>query len=183
MAARLAGSLHFQRRASARRRRLYLVGMIILVLAVGGFIVHKVISSEMARKPAPQNTQPQLSYGAKQAIDVNLVAGAVGQYAAANNALPGRLAESNGSLVLCGATCTSSAYEVGGFNVYQPSNIKLVAYVPNLTVPSQSTMYLVSGAKCAGNGAIGGVNTAPRSMVILFAAVNGSSAAPRCVVL
>ena len=162
---------------------MYAVGLVVLVVLLGVFFGHKVISSEMSQKPKTQNVQPRLSYGAKQAIDVNLVAGAVGQYAAANNVLPQKLAVSNGSLVLCGPTCTSSAYEVGGFNVYQPSDIKLVSYAPNLTVPSQTTMYLVPGAKCASNGAVGAANPAPRSMVILFAAVNGSTTAPRCVVL
>jgi hypothetical protein len=159
------------------------VGLVVVLVVVGVVAARKIISSETAQKAKPQNAQPQLSYSAKQAIDVNLVAGAVGQYAAANDALPENLAESNGSLVLCGSTCTSSAYEVGGFNVYQPADIKLIPYAPNLTVPSQSTMYLVPGAKCASDGAIGAVNSAPRSMVILFATVSGTSTAPRCVVL
>lgn len=183
MAAHLAGSLHFQRRASARRRRLYVVCFAVLLVAAIIIVVHVIMMSGSANKAPATAVQPQLSYGAKQTIDVNLVAGAVGQYAAANSVLPVRLAASNGSLVLCAATCTPSAYEVGGFNVYQPENIKLVAYSSDLTAPSASDMYLVPDAKCAGNGSIGAVNTDPRSMVILFAATTSTGSSPRCVVL
>lgn len=183
MAAHLAGSPHFQRRASARRRRLYMVGSVILLLIVVFIAARVVMMSSTTHKMGTKTVQSQLSYGAKQSIDVNLVAGAVGQYAAANSVLPVRLAASNGSLVLCAATCTSSAYEVGGFNVYQPENIKLVSYSPGLTVPSVDDMYLAPGAKCATNGSIGVVNTDPRSMVILFATTTSTGISSRCVVL
>lgn len=183
MAARLAGSLHFQRRATARRRRSVYIGVIAVVIIIGIVVGHSIMTNGGNQKANANAVQPQLSYGAKQAVDVNLVAGAVGQYAAANNALPLNLAVSNSSLVLCAATCTPSAYEVGGFNVYQPANIKLISYSPTLAVPSANDMYLVPSAKCAKDGGIGAVNTDSRSMVILFATSSGSTTAPRCVVL
>ena len=183
MAARLAGSLHFQRRASVRRRRLYVLCAAVVLIVAAAVAARAIMMSRAAHEANIRTVQPQLSYGAKQAIDVNLVAGAVGQYAAANDVLPVRLAASNGSLVLCADTCTPSAYEVGGFNVYQPADIKLVPYAPGLTVPTQADMYLVPGAKCAGNGSIGAVNPNPRSMVILFVATTNSGVSPRCVVL
>jgi hypothetical protein len=183
MAARLAGSLHFQRRASARRRRFVMFTTLLLLIGVAVYVGHSYMASNNTKAEAAQNVQPQQSYGAKQAQDVNLVAGAVGQFAAAYGALPHRLAVSNSSLVLCSATCDPSAYEVGGFSVYQPSDIKLVSYKTELTVPSQSTMYLVPDARCAKDGKLDGVNSDPRSMVILFATESGSTLSPRCVVL
>lgn len=141
------------------------------------------MTSNNGKAAAAQNVQPQLSYGAKQAQDVNLVAGAVGQFAAAYGALPHKLAVSNSSLVLCGAACDPTAYEVGGFSVYQPADIKLMHYTPGLTVPSQSAMYLVPEARCAKDGKLDGANTDTRSMVILFATESGTTLSPRCVVL
>jgi len=183
MAARLAGSLHFQHRASARRRRLIIALVVVVLLAACYFVLKPMIESKMAKKVPVATQPPVLSYSAKQAQDVNLVAGAVGQYAAANSALPQHLAVSNGSLVLCGSVCDPSAYEVGGFSLYQAADIKIVPYAATLTVPSQNDMYLVPGAKCGTDGRIGAVNTDPRSMVLLFASVNGTTTSPRCVVL
>lgn len=157
--------------------------VILLLVGAGVYAAHSYMMSKNAKAAADRSVQPQLSYGAKQAQDVNLVAGAVGQFAAAYGALPHKLAVSNSSLVLCGAACDPSAYEVGGFNVYQPSDIKLVRYTPGLAVPDQSDMYLVPEAKCAKNGKLDGANTDVRSMVILFAIDSGSGTLPRCVVL
>lgn len=183
MAARLAGSLHFQRRASARRRRLVTALVVVLVLGVAAYIGHSYMTSKNTTAAAAGSVQPQLSYSAKQAQDVNLVAGAVGQFSAAYGALPQKLAVSNSSLVLCAAQCDPSAYEVGGFNVYQPTDIKLKPYVPGMTVPDQSAMYLIPEARCAKDGKLDGANSDPRSMVIIFASESGSTLSPRCVVL
>jgi hypothetical protein len=129
--------------------------------------------------------QPVLSFNAKQSADIDLVAGAVGQYAAANDALPTHLSlASNGDyLVLCGDSCDPTAYTVDGFSAYKPSSIKLVSYAEGLAAPDQNTMYLVPRAKCNTDGSVGSVNTDPRSMVILYATTSGSTVVPRCVVL
>jgi hypothetical protein len=152
---------------------------VIVVLAVA-VVAGRTFIFPKAKKPVANAPQPVLSLGAKQSADIDLVAGAIGQYAAANNALPTHLsATSSDSLVLCGDVCNPTLYAVNGFSVYNPSNIRLMRYTPGLVAPNQNSMYLVPGAKCGSNGQVGSVNPVPRSMVLLY--VTGTT--PRCEVL
>ena len=183
MTSRIAGSVHFKRRSSARRKRQILIGLILVLIAAGALYYY--MPHKSAGKSTAQAAPVQLSYNAKQAADASLLAGAVGQYAAANNALPTKLSVTpNGILVLCGSACDAVNYEVGAFNVYQSSNVKLVSYSAGLTAPNTQMMYMVPGAKCDSNGQLGAVNQTPRSMVILYAVTNATGViTPRCVVL
>jgi len=184
MAVQLAGAARYRSRSSRARRRLLIVLGVVLVLVVAYVVVHRYVSPKN-NPSAPGSTPPALSFTAKQTADVNLVAGAVGQYAAANGVLPAHLSVApDGSLVLCGDVCDPTLYGVGGFSVYQASDIKLMGYSPGLTPPNQSLMYLVPGAKCGTDGRAGDPNATPRSMVILYASTNSAGATtPRCVVL
>ena len=183
MAFQPAGSARYRYRSQRGRRRLLAAAGVVLVLAALGVAAHMFMSSKTAGDP-PAKTPPPLSFAAKQAIDVNLVAGAIGQYASANSALPTSLSvASDGGLVLCGAVCDPSLYEVGGLSAYQAANIKLMNYSPGLTTPDQNTMYVVPGAKCASDGHAGDPNATPRSAVILYSTQTDAGTTPRCVVL
>jgi hypothetical protein len=183
MAVQLAGTARYRSRSSHTRRRVLVVVVALVILAITAGIF---ILPGMRKKVLPAHTaQQQPSFAARQTMDISLVAGAVGQYAAANGVLPAHLsAAPDGDLVLCGDVCNPTLYGVGGFGAYQASNIKLMAYTTGLTTPGQSVMYLVPGAKCGADGRAGDPNPTPRSMVILFAVATGSGTpAPRCVVL
>jgi len=140
------------------------------------------------KKNKSASTNPtaiQQSFGGKQVEDVGLVAGAMGQYASANGALPTHLSVAAGNgLVLCGSTCDPTTNTVSGLSVYQALNIKIVPYSSGLTAPNTAAMYLVPEANCANNGAVGSVNTNPRSMVLLYDGENSENVAtPHCIVL
>jgi len=167
-----------QGRTKRRQIKTILAVVVVLVIAV---VAYKYMSPKaVAKPPAPV----QLTYSSRQSYDVDVVAGAVGQYATANGALPTRLVVApDNSLVLCGASCGSTTLQVGALSVYAPSNIKLVAYAPSLSAPNQNVMYLVPQAKCGANGEVGSPNPNPRSMVILYASLTGTTTEPRCVVL
>lgn len=178
-----AGAARYRYRTQSSRRRLLAV-CVILVVVAGLLLAGRGFVFPKTAKAPPLKPVPPLSFEAKQVEDVNLVATAVGQYANANNALPVHLSTgTSGGLVLCGATCDPNLYTVGGFMVYQASNIRLVNYAPALMAPDVNTMYLVPGAKCGSGGQLGDVNLRPRSMVILYVASTASSTEPRCVVL
>ena len=184
MASRIAGYARIKHRASARRRRVMLT-CIVIVLAIGIIVGVRTILAPSGVKANTSTVQPQQTYGARQAVDVNLVAGAIGQYAAANGVLPTHLeALSSSSLVLCGATCDTTDYQVSGLGVYQAANVKMVTYAPELAAPNQGVMYLVPGASCGIDGKLSGINSSPRSMVVLYQVVTTSNqSVPRCQVL
>jgi hypothetical protein len=184
MAVQLAGAARSKLRSSRMRRRLFIALFVVVILIIVLLVAHKYMTPKSS-PTAPGSAVQPLSFTAKQTTDINLVAGAVGQYAAANGVLPAYLSvASNGSLVLCGSVCNPTLYGVGGFSAYQASNIKLMNYSPGLTPSNQNMMYLVPGAKCGSDGKAGDPNPTPRSMVILYASVSSTGVAtPRCVVL
>lgn len=184
MAVHAAG---FARSSAARRtlfrRRLLIVAGAVVLLAGLGIAGYK-LKSKFVAKPAPQSA-PQLSYDAKQAADVQLVGGAISQYAADNGALPTQLsvAPDGSGVVLCGTICDPVLYEVTGLSVYRPANIKMVGYRPDIAVPDINTMYVVPGAKCSADGHLGDPSTSPRATVILYDSSRTSGPISRCVVL
>lgn len=184
MAVHIAGSARIKHRASARRRRVFVIAFVAIIVAGVGVGARTVLGPTNTKAKAPL-VEPQLTYGARQAVDVNLVAGAIGQYAAANGVLPTRFEPlSASSLVLCGTACDPTNYQVSGLGVYQAPNVKIVPYQPELAAPNQSVMYLVPGASCGINGKLSGINTLPRSMVVLYQVVTTSGqAVSRCQVL
>jgi len=182
MAIQAAGSARYKRRAASTRRRLF-VGLIVIVVLAVAAIAGRTYIFPKASKPVAAAKPPVLTMGAEQSADVDLVAGAIGQYATANDALPTHLSVSNGSLVLCGDVCNPTLYTVSGFSVYSPSNIKLMSYRPGLAAPNQNIMYLAPGAKCGSDGTVGAVDSRPRSMVLLYAAATTTGSVPRCEVL
>lgn len=183
MALQTAGSARYKQRAASMRRRLS-VALIVVVVLVVAVIAARTFIFPKTSKPVIAAKPPALSLAGKESEDVGLVAGAVGQYAAANDALPTRLSvTASGGLVLCGDVCNAALYGISGFSVYQASDIQLKSYVPGLTAPNQNVIYLVPGAKCGSNGQLGAVNPKPRSMVLLYASATTTGATPRCVVL
>jgi hypothetical protein len=184
MAVRIAGSNRPRRRALTRKRQLVSIAAVAIVVIIVVAWQMGALSTTAGKKPAAVVQQP-LTTAAKQDEDVDLVAGAIGQYSAANGVLPTGLSATAGNgLVLCGSTCDATDYDVSGFSFYQASAFKITTYASGLTAPSQSVVYLVPGAKCGSNGQVGGINTDPRSMVLLYESVSSSgTTAPRCVVL
>lgn len=184
MVVRPAGTARSQYRALRSRKRLLRAVIAVACIGVLGFAAYSVFESRHVKKAVSHVAAAPLSFGVRQAADVNLVAGAIGQYVAANDVLPARLSSTvEGGLVLCGATCDAVANTISGLSAYQPSDIQLMSYVPNLVAPNQHTMYLVPGAKCQSNGSLGGLNSTPHSMVILYVTVTGSTTSPQCLVL
>ncbi len=183
MAFQSAGAARYRSRAQRGRRRLLVMLGALLVLAVLGVAAYWYFSSRAAGTQ-PSKTAPSLSFGAKQAMDLNLVAGAVGQYASANGVLPAHFsATQDGRLVLCGTVCDPTLYAVGGFRAYNAANIRLMNYTAGLAVPDQNTMYVVPGAKCGSDGHAGDPNPISRSAVILYGAQTSSGTTTRCIVL
>jgi len=184
MVARTAGAARYRYRALNSRRRLLKVIVLLLIVGVLGIGAYFVIASKHTKKITPAATTALPSFATRQVEDINLIAGAVGQYVAANGALPQRLSATAGNgLVLCGATCDAVANTVSGLSAYQASNVRLMSYVPGLTAPNQATIYLVPAAKCQRNGSLGGPNVTPHSMVMLYAGLVGSTVTPQCLVL
>lgn len=185
MAVRIAGSGRFKRRASKRRRRMIFASVAVVVLVAAAIAWQMGAFSVFSNKKVAAAPRQPLTAGAKQSEDIGLVAGAVGQYAAANGALPTSLsATTTNDLVLCGITCVPTNFDVNGLSYYQASGIKLVPSTPGLSVSNPSMIYLVPGAKCGSGGLVGGENSNPRSMVLLYMSVeNPNTPAPRCIVL
>lgn len=184
MTVKQAGAARYRYRALRSRRRLVGMASIVALVVVVGFVAYSALESKYAKKVSPHITAVPLSFGVRQAADVNLVAGAIGQYVAANDALPERLSSTTGGgLILCGVSCDAVTNTVSGLSAYQPTDIRLMNYVPNLVAPNQQIMYLVPGAKCRSNGSLGDPNPTPHSMVILYVAETGSTTTPQCLVL
>jgi len=185
MAVRIAGSDRYRQRASIRRRRFFVIGGVVIVVAIVIVAWQMGVFSMFSKKKPVVAVQPPVTSSARQAEDVDLVAGAVGQYSATNSTLPTGLSTvANNGLVLCGSTCDPTNNEVSGFVYYQASGFKIVSYAAGLTAPSQSVVYLVPGAKCGDKGQVSVVNTDPRSMVLLYDNASTSGAPdPRCIVL
>jgi hypothetical protein len=184
MATRPAGFARSRYRALRGRRRLIRMAIVVVLVGVLGVVAYSMVFPKDTPKLVPQVAAKPVSFGARQAADVNLVAGAVGQYVAANGALPQKLLPTaSGGLVLCGATCDVLANTISGLTAYQPSNVYLMGYSFGLVAPNQTVMYLVPGAKCQSNGSLGASNPTPHSMVILYEAASSSMVTPQCVVL
>ncbi|MEJ0073218.1 MAG: hypothetical protein WDN27_04030 [Candidatus Saccharibacteria bacterium] len=160
--------------------------MLVVILGGIGFAVGRHYHQEPIAKPVALTA---LTYTQRQLLDVNIVAGAIGQYVAANNGtLPTQLSVNGGSLVMCNQVCDPSTSAVAQLGVFKPQNIKLVPYQAGLKVPDTSLMYLVPQAKCASQTSIDGQNPHARSMVLLYDEASGSSAtkptsSQRCIIL
>ena len=151
----------------------------LVVLGVGAFVFYRYD----APKPAPVHDQPiRLTTQQRQANDISTIAGAIGQYAAANKVLPITAAPSGGQLVLCDTVCNPLTAQVAALVIYHADQVKIVAYRAALTATSTQVIYLVPQAKCDG-GAVGGPNPNPRSMVLLYDAATTPNSTPRCIVL
>jgi hypothetical protein len=160
-----------------RQVKLVLTGLAVIVLVI---VTHTVITRP--HKPAPVAAAP-LTYQQKQNIDVNTIAGAVGQYAYANNVLPTRLSVGSGTLIMCDTTCDPTTSQISPLSVYKPTDVKIEPYVAGLTVPDDQTVYLVPLAKCQNQTSLGTPSLNQRSMVLLYASSSGSSISQRCVTL
>ncbi|HSX06162.1 MAG TPA: hypothetical protein VLG92_00390 [Candidatus Saccharimonadia bacterium] len=152
--------------------------VVAVLLAIG---INTLVSKHA---PLVQAATKPLTYAQKQSNDVNILAGAVAQYAAEAEALPTVIgANPDGSITLCGAGCGAISPIVASLGVYKPTGINFAPYSAGLAAPDRNTMYLVPGATCASKTALGEANPKPRSMVILYAQANGASLARHCVVL
>jgi hypothetical protein len=175
------------RAARRKARRKWTMFKRIKVGAVGVAVIATVLIGAYAlvtkHTPQVQAAVKPLTYAQKQANDVNTVAGAVAQYAAATGSLPTMIAANqNDSVSICGTSCGADATPVT-LQVYKPAGINFAPYSTGLTVSDQYSMYLVPGAKCASKTSIGMVNTKPRSIVILYAQAGANGLQQRCVVL
>jgi len=149
---------------------------VVVVAARGLMGLHRHTPPPVARKA--------LTYRQMQTEDITLLGGAVALYAQNADSLPTTLAVlADGSMLLCGASCDSTTPEVSPLMSYKPENIKFMSYAPGLMAPDKETLYLVPEAKCAGKTKLGGADTNPRAMVILYAQAQGDSTTPRCVTL
>jgi len=164
-----------------RKRQLgMVVALVIVIIAALG--VHSLITPDDTSKIAANQLQ-HLTLQTRQANDINTIAGAVGQYTAANGGvLPSATSDAAGSLVLCGSTCDPLTSQVASLSVYAPSDVKIVPYRAGLAAPTTTAIYLVPLGKCAG-GVVGAPNPNPRSMILLYRAATTPASTPRCLSL
>lgn len=137
------------------------------------------------RQPsAPPHVAPHYSAQQLQALDVNTVGSAVGEYSVTTGDLPaGTTVGSDGHLVLCGTSCDPSVGEVVSLVTYNPATVKMQHFAPNLTVPDANTMYIVPGATCENKGASINASSKPKAAVILYAQPKETQLTQRCVIL
>ena len=146
------------------RNLLILAGLIIIAwLGWMGYRHMHLSQPDKASAPVLQS----LSTQTKQTNDISTVAGAVGQYAAANGVLPTTESEISGSLVLCNDVCDPLTSQVASLVFYSASNVKIMQYSDGLTVSNVHTIYLVPRAKCV-NDQIAANPDKPRAMVLLY---------------
>lgn len=126
-----------------------------------------------------------LSYQQKQSNDVNIIAGAVGQYVAASGGvIPTSISTAaDGNLVLCGVTCDPTTSNISPLSVYHAAGVRFVAYDATLTAPDKQTMYLVLGGSCISVHELGPQSTNPHAVVLLYARATGTELSQRCVTL
>jgi hypothetical protein len=168
------------KKTNRNRIKLAVTGAAAVALVVAG--THLWIGRKDLR---PVNTVAKpLTYAQKQSFDVNTIGGAVSQFSADNGGLPDSVAVSaDGSLLLCGVDCNTTAAAIAPLQVYQASSVKVIPYQSGFTTTDKQTMYLMPGAKCADTHNLGGENANPRAIVILYAQENGLGVTPKCVTL
>jgi len=152
---------------------------VLAVLALGAYVL-------WPHKPAPAVVHAApLSYQQKQSNDVNIIAGAMGQYVAGSGGVvPTSIsAAADGNLVLCGVTCDPTTSNISPLSVYRASGIEFVAYDAALTAPDKYTMYLVLGGSCISVHELGPQSTNPHAVVILYGRDTGTDLVQRCVTL
>ena len=163
------------------RRRIKLSATLIVLI-----IATVVSMAWLSKKPVPTpTTPPPLTFQQKQTIDINTLAGAIGQYANANNALPLSLSVEPGNitLVMCGKICDPLTSQVTQLSAYKADEVHIESYVADLAVPDIQTIYLVPGARCNAGGGLGNSTAAPRAMVLLYAVSSGASFSQHCLTL
>jgi len=162
----------------ARFVKLGIAGGVLVAAAAAAFVFWP--------EKIPQIEGPKaLAYSQKQSIDVVLLAGAINDYTADHNGTtPTSLSlSSDGSLVLCGVVCDPSVATVSTLTAYKPENVKFMPYASGLSAPNKDIMYIVPGGACANANELGGQNTNPRAMVILYGRAEDSGLLQRCVTL
>jgi hypothetical protein len=168
------------KRTNGKWAKLGVAGVVVMALLIGGNVWY---GRNKDLRPVNNIAKP-LNYKQKQANDVNTVAGAVSQYSVDNGEIRSKLiTTTDGSLTLCGFSCDNAAATIAPLMVYLASGVKIVPYQSGFMTTDKDTMYLIPGAKCADVHTLGGVNTNPRAIVIMYAQVNGRGVTPRCVTL
>lgn len=169
-----------QRRSRGKRIK-WGVAAAIVAAVVGGTYGWQTRSGDLQ----PVSTSAQsLNYSQKQSSDVNIVAGAIVQYSVANGELPSKLiVTADGVLTLCALSCDTAVATVAPLMVYQVDDVRIQPYASDFITTDKDIMYLIPGAKCADRHKLGGVNTNPRAMVIMYAQENGLGVTPRCITL
>lgn len=163
------------------RRLVKLAIALIIIGVVAVVLLHLHVHEPVAKVQRPQ----PLSNTARRQLDINTIAGAVGQYASATGTLPTKatVASDKASLLLCNAICDPATSQVSALTVYQAADVHIIAYSPGLATPDAQTVYLVPGASCQGNHSIGTANSRPRAMVVLYALPQDTTLQQFCVKL
>jgi len=125
-----------------------------------------------------------LSDSEKRRNDVMAVAGAVGQFATANSALPTRtLAAGSNGLQLCGPSCDPANPVVLQLTLYQPANVRIVPFVTGLAAPGTQTILVVPAGKCDGSTLAAQAATKDRAAVLLYSELVHDVLTTHCVTL
>jgi prepilin-type N-terminal cleavage/methylation domain-containing protein len=137
--------------------------------------------------PSSQSTASVLSQNATNSsrkTDVAEILAAVNEYISNNNGtLPKSTATGStaNALLVCDTHCTASNSSKASLGFYTPPKVVFHAYASSLTIPDDSTVYIVTGATCSANNSIGTpVNSV--STLALYALQNGSSITQQCQV-
>lgn len=124
-----------------------------------------------------------LTYSQNQSIDVNTVGGAIGQYTAANHALPIRLSANGSTLVMCNSVCDPTTSQISQLVVYQAADVMIKSYTAGMMVPSKNDMLLVRAATCRSASTLGDETTKQNAMIILYATDSSTGLSQHCVTL
>jgi hypothetical protein len=108
----------------------------------------------------------------------------MGQYSAANSALPTKTVAPGGTtLELCGDTCDPTNPFAVQLSLYRPSNVRIVPFVAGLQAPGTETMLVVTAGKCNGSALDAQAATKPRSAVLLYSEISKDVLTTHCITL
>lgn len=145
-------------------------------------------TSSTTAKTTPSRSQSTASVLSQNAAnssrknDVAAILAGVNEYISNNNGtLPKTTATGStaNTLLVCDTHCTASNSSKVSLGFYTPPKVIFHAYASNLTIPDDSTVYIVTGATCSPNNTIGtpvsGVST-----LALYALQAGSGITQEC---
>jgi hypothetical protein len=139
-------------------------------------------SNENLNSNVTSNNISQNTNNTARQQDASTILSAINEYISNNNgALPQTASPGTTShtLLLCSGSCTSSNSSSAKLGFYSPTKVSFRAYASNLVAPDDETVYIVNGATCTNDSAIG-TQSSGVSEVVIYASQNGSDIKQQC---